>query len=70
MVARVKALVAAMPEGRRRAFKLGSGLLVGAALGYAYYALIGCNTGTCPITADPWISTAYGAGLGALATWS
>jgi hypothetical protein len=38
--------------------------LVGAAGGYAYYHFIGCASGTCPITGNPWISTAYGGLLG------
>lgn len=42
----------------------------GAALGYAYYAFIGCNTGTCPITSNPLISTAYGALVGGLLSGS
>ncbi|RJQ62887.1 MAG: hypothetical protein C4517_05430 [Stygiobacter sp.] len=32
----------------------------GASLGYAYYYFIGCTSGTCPITSNPWISTIYG----------
>lgn len=36
----------------------------GAILGYAYYHFIGCNSGTCPITSNPYISTAYGAFMG------
>lgn len=39
---------------------------VGAAGGYAYYRFIGCKTGACPLTANPWISTLYGALLGLL----
>lgn len=38
--------------------------ILGASLGYAYYSFIGCYSGTCPITSNPWISTAYGAGMG------
>jgi hypothetical protein len=38
----------------------------GAALGYAYYAFIGCRTGACPITSSPFVSTAYGALVGGL----
>jgi hypothetical protein len=38
--------------------------LAGAALGYAYHRVIGCSTGACPITANPYISTLYGAVMG------
>ncbi len=41
-------------------------VLVGALGGYVYYAAIGCVSGTCPMTSNPWISTAYGAAIGAL----
>lgn len=40
------------------------GAVIGGALGYAFYRFIGCSTGTCPITSNPWISTAYGVLLG------
>jgi len=45
-------------------FKL---LVVGAfgGLGYLYYLYIGCAGGTCPITSNPFISTGYGAIIGA-----
>jgi hypothetical protein len=36
----------------------------GGALGFAYYKLIGCSSGACPITSNPWISTLYGAVMG------
>jgi hypothetical protein len=39
---------------------------VGAVLGYAYHRLVGCRSGACPITANPYISTAYGATVGML----
>lgn len=45
-------------------------VLAGAALGYAYYAFIGCQTGACPITSNPLISTAYGALVGGLLSGS
>lgn len=41
-------------------------LLVGAVLGYGYHRLVGCRTGSCPITANPYISTVYGAVMGLL----
>lgn len=34
--------------------------------GYAYYAFIGCVSGSCPITSNPWLSTMYGGIIGAL----
>ncbi len=40
--------------------------VAGAAVGYAYYFWIGCVSGSCPITSNPWISTGYGALLGFL----
>ncbi len=41
------------------------GVLVGALLGYfVLYKLIGCATGTCPITRDPYVSTMFGAIMG------
>lgn len=36
------------------------GILLGFLAGYLYYAQIGCLTGSCAITSNPWASTAYG----------
>ncbi|MFC1694034.1 DUF6132 family protein [Candidatus Latescibacterota bacterium] len=41
-----------------------AGPLIGAAVGFAYYRIIGCSTGACPITSNPWISMIYGAIMG------
>ncbi len=46
--------------------KLILGVVIGGGLGFAYYKFIGCSTGTCPLTSNPWISSIYGAVLGAL----
>jgi len=43
------------------------GIIVGTIGGYLYYSLIGCSTGTCPITSKPLNSTLYGAVMGGLA---
>ena len=42
------------------------GLVAGAIGGYAYYYFIGCNTGSCPLTSNPYISVIFGAVIGYL----
>ncbi len=42
------------------------GAIIGGGLGFAYYKLVGCSSGTCPLTSNPVISTIYGMVLGAL----
>jgi hypothetical protein len=37
--------------------------------GFLWYYFIGCATGTCPISSNPYISTGYGMLVGALAGW-
>lgn len=44
------------------------GVVAGAIAGYAYYRLVGCVTGTCPLTSNPYFSTLYGAVMGLLLT--
>lgn len=43
-----------------------SGSITGAIGGYLYYYFIGCSSGTCPITSNPYISIIYGAVMGYL----
>jgi hypothetical protein len=42
------------------------GVVVGGGLGFGYYKFVGCSTGTCPLTSNPFISTLYGMVVGAL----
>jgi hypothetical protein len=41
-------------------------VLAGAAAGLLYQRVVGCSTGTCPITSSPYVSTFYGAVMGYL----
>jgi Family of unknown function (DUF6132) len=43
-----------------------SPVLFGAAGGFLFNRFVGCKTGGCPITKNPWMSTIYGALLGAM----
>ncbi len=42
------------------------GLLIGGTLGFAWYYFIGCNSGGCSITSNPYRITAFGMLFGAL----
>ncbi|MEA5038930.1 MAG: DUF6132 family protein [Clostridiaceae bacterium] len=42
------------------------GGILGAGLGFLYYKFVGCPTGACPITSNPYASTIYGAVIGLL----
>ena len=44
------------------------GVVLGGVAGFWYYRFVGCSTGTCPITSNPWISTLYGMAMGAFAS--
>ena len=42
------------------------GLILGAIGGFLYYTYYGCESGTCPLTSNPWITTIWGATMGYL----
>jgi Family of unknown function (DUF6132) len=43
-----------------------SGMITGGIGGFLYYFYIGCSSGTCPISSNPYISIGYGGLLGYL----
>jgi len=42
------------------------GIVIGAIAGFAFYKLVGCPAGTCPITSSPFLSVFFGAMIGLL----
>lgn len=42
------------------------GIIIGGGLGYLYYSFIGCSSGKCAITSNPYISIMYGSFIGFL----
>jgi len=43
-----------------------AGLLIGLTGGYLYYKFIGCQTGSCAITSNPYMSMLWGGLMGYL----
>jgi len=42
------------------------GMLIGVVAGYIYYIKVGCNSGSCPITSNPWLTMLWGLMMGYL----
>jgi len=49
---------------RKKMIAIVSGAVVGGIVGYLYYRFIGCRSGACFITGNPYISTIYWAVIG------
>ena len=49
----------------RVVLKMSVPIMLGAVGGFLYYNFIGCN-GSCPISGNPYVSTVYGAAIGAI----
>jgi hypothetical protein len=47
-------------------WKLIAGVAIGGSAGFLYYYFVGCATGACPLTSNPYTSVLYGAVMGAL----
>ncbi len=41
------------------------GMVIGGVFGYAWYRLVGCSTGACPLTSNPYSSALIWAIAGA-----
>ncbi len=39
---------------KHRFFRLALGILAGALLGFLYWKFVGCKSGTCPLTNNPY----------------
>jgi hypothetical protein len=39
---------------------------LGAAAGFSYWYFVGCASGNCAITSNPWMSSIYGALVGGM----
>jgi len=46
--------------------RLAIGITLGGSLGFVYQRLVGCRTGTCPLTATPLRAITYGVVVGLL----
>ncbi len=46
--------------------RIAIGALIGGGLGFAWYKLVGCSSGACPLTSNPFVSTLYGMLVGAM----
>jgi hypothetical protein len=57
-------------KDKKKMIKIIIGVVVGATIGFLYYKFIGCATGACPITKNPYSSTIYGAVMGLLVAMS
>ena len=44
----------------------GIAILLGGGAGFLYYFFVGCASGSCPITSNPYISVVYGGVMGYL----
>ena len=53
-------------KGPEMTLRIVFGSVIGGALGLVWHKWVGCSSGACPLTANPYISTIYGMLMGAL----
>lgn len=61
LITKIKTLLAT-----RNMLKNIAGLVVGAIAGYIYYTTVGCTSGSCAITSNPYMSILWGGAIGYL----
>ncbi len=44
-------------------------MALGGIAGYAYYYFIGCASGSCALSSNPYLMTGYGLGAGIVLGW-
>lgn len=68
MTEEIKNDIQSTPEKQKKKFNFLPviGAVVGAIGGYIYYIEVGCNSGSCAITSNPYMSMLWGAAMGYL----
>ena len=52
-----------------RIIRIAIGVAIGGTAGFLYYWFIGCASGTCPVTSNPYMTVAWGMLLGGTIAW-
>jgi hypothetical protein len=65
-ISSMRAVFHKLTPGQQGTLKVVLGAALGGALGFAYYALVGCATGACPLASNPVITTGMGTLVGGM----
>jgi hypothetical protein len=55
---------------KHRFFRLGLGIAIGALTGLLYWKFVGCHSGTCPLTSNPYKTVIMFSLMGGLLTYN